>query len=60
MNKKDKKNSNNWTQEERDRLVSLFDLLLKIDKRQNPNMYKTKKNNEDMVVLDKDGNEVKL
>ncbi len=40
MNKEDKKDPNNWSKEERDRIVGLFDLLIKIDKRQNPDRYK--------------------
>lgn len=29
-----------WTKEERDRIVGFFDLLIKVDKRQNPHLYK--------------------
>jgi len=56
----DKKNLKNWTQEERDRVVAVFAWLLEQDKKQNPDLYKTKKGNEDMVVLDGHGNEVTL
>jgi len=40
MNKDDKKNPKNWTEEERDRVVGFFSLLLKMDKKQNPDLYK--------------------
>ena len=33
---------NNLTKEEKDRLVSFFELLLKMDKKQNPHLYKKK------------------
>ena len=60
MNTKNKKNPDNWTQEERDRVVGLFDLLLKMDKKQNPDKYKNKKTKEQHIILDKDGDEVIL
>ena len=60
MNNGDKKNPQNWTDEERDRVVGLFELLIKMDKKQNPHLYKIPNDNNDMVVLDKDGNKVKL
>ena len=60
MNTEDKKNPNNWTQEERDRVVGFFDLLIKMDKEQNPALYKKRKDGENMVVLDGHGNEVTL
>lgn len=56
MNQKDKKNPINWTEEERDRVVGLFDLLIKMDKEQNPDLYKLPKG----VVLDRNGNQVTL
>ena len=56
MKQEDKSNSNNWTDEERDRFVGLFDLLIKMDKEQNPNLYKLPEG----VVLDKDGNHITL
>jgi len=56
MNTEDKKYHTNWTEEERDRIVGLFDLLIKIDKKQNPDLYKLPKG----VALDKDGNQVIL
>ena len=56
MNTEDKQNPTHWTQEERDRIVGLFDLLLKMDKEQNPDQYKLPEG----VVLDKDGNHVIL
>ncbi len=59
MNTKDKQNPKHWTQEERDRIVGLFDLLLKMDKKQNPESYKTNKL-KDGVVLDSRGREVTL
>ena len=40
MNTKDKKNPNNWTQGERDRVVGVFQWLLEQDKKQNPDRYK--------------------
>ncbi|PIR04732.1 MAG: hypothetical protein COV57_02920 [Candidatus Liptonbacteria bacterium CG11_big_fil_rev_8_21_14_0_20_35_14] len=40
MEKKDKKNPKNWTEEERNRVVGFFSLLLKMDRRQNPDRYK--------------------
>jgi len=60
MNKEDKNNSEHWTEEERDRIASFFQLLLKIDKRQNPGLYKTVGNRQNRTVLDNDGNEVTL
>lgn len=56
MNQEDKKNPASWTKEERDRVVGLFDLLIKMDKEQNPDLYKLQKG----VVLDGHGNEVTL
>lgn len=56
MNQKDNKNSNHWTLEERDRIVGLFDLLIKMDKEQNSDLYKLPEG----VVLDKDGNHITL
>ena len=45
MNKEVGKNPKNWTGEERDRLVGLFELLLRIDMRNNPDQYKNKESN---------------
>ncbi len=42
MNQEDKKNHNNWTQEERDRVAGVFQWLLDQDRKQNPHLY-TKK-----------------
>jgi hypothetical protein len=56
MNQEDKRNTNNWTEEERDGIVGLFDLLIKMDKKQNPDLYKLPKG----VVLDGHGREVTL
>lgn len=56
MNQEEKKNPKNWTKEERDRVVGLFDLLIKMDKQQNPDLYKLPKG----VVLDGHGNKVTL
>lgn len=42
MENNDKKNPENWTKEERDRLVGAFRWLLDQDRKQNPNLY-TKK-----------------
>jgi hypothetical protein len=60
MDQEDKSNPKNWTEEERDRVVGLFQLLLKIDKRQNPDLYRTVGDRQNRVVLDKDGNEITL
>ncbi len=35
-----------WTDEERARVVALFDLLIKMDKKQNPHLYKKLENND--------------
>jgi hypothetical protein len=56
MRKEDKKNPKNWTKEETDRVVGVFQWLLEQDKKQNPDLYKLPKG----VVLDKDGNQVTL
>jgi hypothetical protein len=32
-----------WTNEERDRIVGAFQILLKADKKQNPHLYEIKK-----------------
>ncbi len=56
MNQEDKKNPKNWTKEETDRVVAVFQWLLEQDKKQNPDIYKLPKG----VVLDKDGNQVTL
>lgn len=32
-----------WTEEERVRIVGAFDLLLKMDRKQNPHLYEIKK-----------------
>jgi len=42
MNQEDKKNPNNWTREESDRVVAVFQWLLDQDRKQNPHLY-TKK-----------------
>ena len=60
MHQENRKNSKNWTKEERDRIVGFFDLLVQMDKKQNPDLYKTKRNNGSMVVLDRHGKEVIL
>lgn len=59
MNKKNEKKLREWSIEERDRFVSVFKLLLKMDKKQNPEMYKPGKNNS-IVVLDKAGRKITL
>lgn len=58
MNTNNEKNFEDWTQEERDRVFGFFDLLIKADKRQKPDLYS--KPQSEMVVLDKDGNKIKL
>ncbi len=60
MDQDNKNSSEHWTEEERDRIASFFQLLLKIDKRQNPGLYKTAENKQNRIVLDKDGNEITL
>lgn len=56
MNQEDKKNPKNWTEEETDRVVAVFQWLLEQDRKQNPDRYKFSKG----VVLDKDGDQVTL
>lgn len=56
MNDQTKRNPNNWTKEETDRVVAVFQWLLEQDKKQNPDLYKLPEG----VVLDNDGNQVKL
>jgi hypothetical protein len=34
-----KKDPNNWNEEERDRVVGVFKILLEMDKKQNPHLY---------------------
>lgn len=38
-----KRKPSEWTQEERDRIVGFFALLIKVDKRTNPHLYEVKK-----------------
>jgi hypothetical protein len=40
MEYKDKRNPENWTQEDLDRIVRSFVWLIKEDKKQNPHLYK--------------------
>lgn len=56
MNQEDKRNPKNWTQEETDRVVAVFQWLLDQDRKQNPDRYKLPKG----TILDKDGNQVIL
>ena len=42
MNQEDKRNPKNWTKEESDRVVAVFQWLLDQDRKQNPHLY-TKK-----------------
>ena len=51
-----KNNTNDWSKNERDGFVGLFDLLMKMDKKQNPDLYKLPEG----VVLVKDGNHITL
>ncbi len=37
-----KNNTIAWTDEERSRIVGFFDLLLKMDRKQNPHLYEQK------------------
>jgi len=39
MNQKDKRNPKNWTKEESDRVVAVFQWLLDQDRKQNPHLY---------------------
>ena len=57
MNNIDKRNLKNWTKEERDRVVGLFEMLIEMDKKQNPDLYNHKK---DRIVINKDEEEVIL
>ena len=57
MNIEDKKNSNNWTKEERGRIVGVFEWLIKEDKKRNPDLYNPERN---MVVKDKNGDDITL
>lgn len=40
MNTLNRKDPKNWTKEERDRVVGVFQILLDMDKKQNPHLYK--------------------
>ena len=40
MNIEEKRNPKNWTPEENERVVKVFEWLLKEDKKQNPHLYK--------------------
>ena len=40
MNTEDKRKPENWTLQERERVVKVFEWLLKEDKKQNPHLYK--------------------
>jgi hypothetical protein len=42
---KDRKPQEEWTDDERDRLVAFFALLLKVDRRVNPHLYEATKKN---------------
>ncbi len=39
MNQEDKGNPKNWTKEESDRVVAVFQWLLDEDRKQNPHLY---------------------
>ena len=43
MNTEDTKNINNWTPEESERIVKVFEWLLKEDERQNSRLYENSK-----------------
>ena len=45
------RNPTEWTDEERNRVVAVFDWLLKEDKKQNPHLYS--KNNKNITTLEK-------
>ena len=51
MNTKDKRKPENWNPEESERVVKVFEWLLKEDKKQNPHLYKKLKRSSrvDMV-----------
>lgn len=40
MENLDKRNPDNWTTEERDRVVGVFQILLEMDRRQHPERYR--------------------
>ncbi len=42
MNQENKKNLRNWTKEESDRVVAVFQWLLDQDRKQNPHLYAEK------------------
>lgn len=46
MNQVNNKNPKEWSKEERERVVSVFEWLLKEDEKQNPDRYKTKKSDD--------------
>ena len=52
MNKEDKRNPDNWTKEELDRVVKVFEWLIKEDRKQNPHRY------EKSTTLEKGQNDV--
>lgn len=56
MNQEDKRNPDNWSKEELDTVVRVFQWLLEQDRKQNPDLYKPQKE----IVIDKEENEVKL
>ncbi len=47
-------NPTEWTNEERNKVVAVFEWLLKEDKKQNPHLYS--KNNKNTDTLGKDNN----
>lgn len=47
--------SNQWNDEERDRIVGFFSLLLKIDRRENPELYENNRETETTEVEEVQG-----
>jgi hypothetical protein len=46
--KKEIAESEKWTPEERDNIVGVFQILLEMDKKQNPGNYKKKQNHREL------------
>lgn len=50
MNRGDKRNPKNWTKEESDRVVAVFQWLLDQDRKQNPHLYTKKANLQEWLI----------
>lgn len=53
----DKRDRIEWTDEERDRIVGFFSLLLKIDKRENPELYENNRETKSIEAGEAQGSE---